>query len=69
MPKRSAIDPELEEQCRRFEPVLQISPSALVVTDPHAAVVAWNPARPVEAWQLLELLGDAEELTASDGGA
>ncbi|MGH2687157.1 MAG: adenylate/guanylate cyclase domain-containing protein, partial [Actinomycetota bacterium] len=26
-------------------------------------------ARPVEAWQLLELLGDAEELTASDGGA
>ena len=35
---------ELREQVERFAPVLDISPSALVVTDPDAIVVAWNQA-------------------------
>lgn len=35
---------ELREQVERFAPVLDISPSALVVTDPDTIVVAWNQA-------------------------
>lgn len=35
---------ELRRHVELFEPVLQISPTAFVVTDPDAIVVAWNTA-------------------------
>jgi PAS domain S-box-containing protein len=35
---------ELERQTKRFQPVLEISPNAFVVTDLQTKVVAWNPA-------------------------
>jgi PAS domain S-box-containing protein len=35
---------DLRRQVDLFEPVLKISPTAFVVTDPETAVVAWNPA-------------------------
>jgi PAS domain S-box-containing protein len=35
---------ELRRQVELFEPVLEISPTAFVVTDPDSSVVAWNPA-------------------------
>src|SRR6266496_839523 len=41
-PKRA--DPELLKHTRNLEPLLQISPSAIVITGRDSNVVAWNPA-------------------------
>jgi PAS domain S-box-containing protein len=38
------VEGELSRQTRRFHPVLEISPTAFVITDLDANVVAWNPA-------------------------
>jgi PAS domain S-box-containing protein len=40
----SAAGDELRRQQERLEPILEISPSAIVITDPDATVVAWNEA-------------------------
>jgi PAS domain S-box-containing protein len=40
----SAAGDELRRQQARLEPILEISPSAIVITDPEATVVAWNAA-------------------------
>ena len=41
---RPSADETLRRQTAGFEPVLQISPTAIVVTDLSNRVVAWNPA-------------------------
>src|SRR5438876_743922 len=42
------VDPKVDEALRRqrerFEPVLEISPSAIIITDLDGGVVAWNRA-------------------------
>ena len=43
-PKRSAVEKELRRQTKRFRPVLEISPTAIVVTDLANRIVSWNPA-------------------------
>src|SRR5918996_171770 len=47
-PKREAkgrsIEKDLRRQTKRFEPVLEISPTAIVITDPHNRIASWNPA-------------------------
>ncbi len=43
-PKRSAVEKELRRQTKRFAPVLEISPAAIVVTDLENRVASWNPA-------------------------
>ncbi len=43
-PKRSAVQKELRRQAKRFRPVLEISPTAIVITDLANRIVSWNPA-------------------------
>ncbi len=38
------VEEELHRQKQRFEPVLEISPNAFVITDPDSRVLSWNPA-------------------------
>ncbi|MGH2684230.1 MAG: PAS domain S-box protein, partial [Actinomycetota bacterium] len=68
MTRRTAVDPELMEQCRRFEPVLQVSPSAIVITDPSATVVAWNePAEKLFGYTAEEAIGrNLDDLVAKN---
>ena len=35
---------ELQEQKRYFESLLEISPTAIVITDPESKITSWNPA-------------------------
>jgi PAS domain S-box-containing protein len=42
--KRSELDERLREQREHLAPLLEISPSAIVITDLDSSVVAWNPA-------------------------
>jgi PAS domain S-box-containing protein len=35
---------ELQEQKRYFESLLEISPTAIVITDPESRITSWNPA-------------------------
>lgn len=44
MAKRPAIDERLREQTEHLQPLLEISPTAIVISDLQANVVAWNPA-------------------------
>jgi PAS domain S-box-containing protein len=39
-----AVEEELRRQTKRFEPVLAISPTAIVITDVGNRVASWNPA-------------------------
>ncbi len=43
-PKRPAVEKELRRQTKRFAPVLEISPMAIVITDLGNRVASWNPA-------------------------
>jgi PAS domain S-box-containing protein len=44
MGKRVEIDRRLEEQRRHLDPLLRITPTATVISDLDATVVAWSPA-------------------------
>ncbi|MBA3728156.1 MAG: PAS domain S-box protein [Actinobacteria bacterium] len=43
-PTGRAIEEQLRRQTERFEPVLEISPTAIVITDLGNRVASWNPA-------------------------
>ncbi len=43
-PKRSAVEEELRRQTERFQPVLEISPTASVSTDLGNRIASWNTA-------------------------
>ncbi len=59
---------EIQEQKRYFESLLEINPSAIVVTDLDAKVVSWNPgAVRLFGYSADEAIGkDLDELVASD---
>jgi PAS domain S-box-containing protein len=42
--RRSELDERLRERREHLAPLLEISPSATIITDVDATVVAWNPA-------------------------
>ena len=42
--KSPTIEKKLRRQTKRFEPVLEISPTAIVITDLANRVASWNPA-------------------------
>jgi PAS domain S-box-containing protein len=42
--KRSEVDARLREQREHLAPLLELSPSATIITDLDSKVVAWNPA-------------------------
>ncbi|MGH3690511.1 MAG: PAS domain S-box protein, partial [Microbacterium sp.] len=39
-----SVDKELRRQAKRFRPVLEISPTAIVITDLDNRIASWNPA-------------------------
>ncbi len=44
MTKRSTINQQLQQQREHLQPLLEISPTAIVISDLETTVVAWNPA-------------------------